>query len=51
MKRFHVHPSVPDLAASIRFPSGRFGVAPTVEKPDAASRDRAMASPTRSCRG
>lgn len=36
MKRFHVHLSVPDLAASIRFYSGMFGAAPTVEKPDYA---------------
>lgn len=36
MKRFHVHLSVPDLAASIRFYSGMFGFAPTVEKPDYA---------------
>lgn len=36
MKRFHVHLSVPDLAASIRFYSGLFGTAPTVEKPDYA---------------
>ncbi len=36
MKRFHVHLGVPDLAASIRFYSGLFGMAPTVEKPDYA---------------
>jgi len=36
MKRFHVHLSVPDLAASIRFYSGMFGVAPSVEKDDYA---------------
>ena len=36
MKRFHVHLSVPDLAASIRFYSGMFGFAPTVEKDDYA---------------
>jgi len=36
MKRFHVHLSVPDLAASIRFYSGMFGIAPTVEKDDYA---------------
>jgi catechol 2,3-dioxygenase-like lactoylglutathione lyase family enzyme len=36
MKRFHVHLSVPDLAASIRFYSGMFGFEPTVEKPDYA---------------
>jgi catechol 2,3-dioxygenase-like lactoylglutathione lyase family enzyme len=36
MKRFHVHLSVPDLAASIRFYSGMFGAPPTVEKADYA---------------
>ena len=36
MKRFHVHLSVPDLAASIRFYSGMFGMPPTVEKTDYA---------------
>ncbi len=36
MKRFHVHLGVPDLAASIRFYSGLFGMSPTVEKPDYA---------------
>jgi len=36
MKRFHVHLSVPDLAASIRFYSDLFGLAPAVEKPDYA---------------
>jgi catechol 2,3-dioxygenase-like lactoylglutathione lyase family enzyme len=36
MKRFHVHLSVPDLPASIRFYSGLFGIAPTVQKPDYA---------------
>ena len=36
MKRFHVHLSVPDLAASIRFYSGMFGMPPTVEKNDYA---------------
>ncbi|HEY8243410.1 MAG: ArsI/CadI family heavy metal resistance metalloenzyme [Vicinamibacteria bacterium] len=36
MKRFHVHLSVPDLAASIRFYSGMFGMPPTVEKSDYA---------------
>jgi len=36
MKRFHVHLGVPDLAASIRFYSGLFGMAPTVQKPDYA---------------
>jgi catechol 2,3-dioxygenase-like lactoylglutathione lyase family enzyme len=36
MKRFHVHLGVPDLPASIRFYSGLFGMAPTVEKADYA---------------
>lgn len=36
MKRFHVHLSVPDLAAGIRFYSGMFGRAPSVTKPDYA---------------
>jgi len=36
MKRFHVHLSVPDLASSIRFYSGMFGMPPTVEKSDYA---------------
>src|SRR5258707_11566568 len=36
MKRFHVHLGVPDLDASIRFYSGLFGMAPTVQKPDYA---------------
>src|SRR4030095_6926047 len=36
VKRFHVHLSVPDLAASIRFYSGMFGMPPTVEKADYA---------------
>ena len=36
MKRFHVHLGVLDLAASIRFYSGLFGQAPTVEKGDYA---------------
>lgn len=36
MNRFHVHLGVPDLAASIRFYSKLFGMAPTVEKPDYA---------------
>ncbi len=36
MKRFHVHLGVPDLAASIRFYSGLFGMTPTVQKPDYA---------------
>jgi lactoylglutathione lyase len=36
MKRFHVHVSVPDLAASIRFYSTLFGTEPTVVKDDYA---------------
>ena len=36
MKRFHVHLSVPDLAASIRFYSALFGEEPTVRKVDYA---------------
>jgi catechol 2,3-dioxygenase-like lactoylglutathione lyase family enzyme len=36
MKRFHVHVSVDDLAASVRFYSTVFGTAPTVLKPDYA---------------
>ena len=36
MKRFHVHLGVPDLDASIRFYSGLFGMAPTVQKSDYA---------------
>ncbi len=36
MKRFHVHLGVPDLAASIRFYSGLFGAAPSVQKDDYA---------------
>ena len=36
MKRFHVHLGVPDLPASIRFYSGLFGMAPTVQKDDYA---------------
>ncbi len=36
MKRFHVHLGVPDLAASIRFYSDLFGLAPSVEKSDYA---------------
>jgi len=36
MKRFHVHVSVNDLAASIRFYSTIFSAAPTVEKDDYA---------------
>jgi len=36
MKRFHVHVSVDDLAASIRFYTSIFGVGPAVEKSDYA---------------
>lgn len=36
MKRLHVHVSVNDLAESIRFYSGLFATAPTVEKKDYA---------------
>lgn len=36
MNRFHVHLSVPDLAASIRFYSSLFGLPPTVERQDYA---------------
>ncbi len=36
MKRFHVHLGVPDLPSSIRFYSGLFGMAPTVQKADYA---------------
>jgi catechol 2,3-dioxygenase-like lactoylglutathione lyase family enzyme len=36
MKRFHVHISVDDLDANVRFYSGMFGVPPTVLKPDYA---------------
>lgn len=36
MKRLHVHVSVNDLAESIRFYSGLFATAPTVEKSDYA---------------
>ena len=36
MKRFHVHLGVPDLAASIRFYSDLFGMAPSVQKSDYA---------------
>ena len=36
MKRFHVHVSVPDLQASIRFYTALFGSAPSVEKDDYA---------------
>jgi len=36
MKRFHVHVSVDDLDANVRFYSTVFGMAPTVIKPDYA---------------
>jgi len=36
MKRFHVHVSVDDLEANIRFYSAIFGAGPTVQKPDYA---------------
>jgi catechol 2,3-dioxygenase-like lactoylglutathione lyase family enzyme len=36
MKRLHVHVSVKDLAASIRFYSQLFATQPTVQKPDYA---------------
>ena len=36
MKRFHVHVSVPDLAASVRFYSVLFGQQPSVQKSDYA---------------
>lgn len=36
MKRFHVHLSVPDLDASIRFYTQMFGTPPSVAKPDYA---------------
>ena len=36
MKRFHVHVSVDDLDANIRFYSTVFGLPPTVSKPDYA---------------
>jgi catechol 2,3-dioxygenase-like lactoylglutathione lyase family enzyme len=36
MKRFHVHVSVDDLEANIRFYSAVFGATPTVRKPDYA---------------
>lgn len=36
MKRFHVHVSVEDLEANVRFYSGMFGAPPTVLKPDYA---------------
>jgi hypothetical protein len=38
MTRFPAHLSESDLAANIRFCSGRFGATPTVEKPDRAKR-------------
>jgi len=36
MKRLHVHVSVADLAASIRFYNTLFAAEPTVSKPDYA---------------
>ena len=36
MKRFHVHVSVDDLDANVRFYSTVFGAPPTVLKPDYA---------------
>jgi catechol 2,3-dioxygenase-like lactoylglutathione lyase family enzyme len=36
MKRFHVHVSVDDLEANVRFYSAVFGAPPTVQKPDYA---------------
>lgn len=36
MNRFHVHISVDDLAANVRFYSAMFGAPPSVEKPDYA---------------
>jgi catechol 2,3-dioxygenase-like lactoylglutathione lyase family enzyme len=36
MKRFHVHVSVPDIAASVRFYSNLFGAEPNVLKDDYA---------------
>jgi len=36
MKRFHVHVSVDDIAASVRFYSELFGAAPSLLKPDYA---------------
>ena len=36
MKRFHVHVSVDDLDANVRFYSTVFGTPPTVLKPDYA---------------
>lgn len=36
MKRFHIHVSVDDLAANVRFYSTMFGVPPTILKPDYA---------------
>ena len=38
MKRFHVHVSVPDLEASIRFYSALFGVGPTASHGQARAR-------------
>ena len=36
MKRFHVHVSVDDLEANVKFYSTMFGAPPTVVKPDYA---------------
>lgn len=36
MKRFHVHVTVDDLAANVRFYSAAFGAAPTVQEADYA---------------
>jgi catechol 2,3-dioxygenase-like lactoylglutathione lyase family enzyme len=36
MKGFHVHLGVPDLPASVRFYSGLFGMAPSIQKDDYA---------------
>lgn len=36
MKRMHVHMSVSDMAASVRFHSALFAAPPTVQKPDYA---------------
>ena len=36
MKRFHIHVSVDDFAANVRFYSTMFGVPPTILKPDYA---------------
>jgi catechol 2,3-dioxygenase-like lactoylglutathione lyase family enzyme len=36
MKRFHIHVSVDDLAANVRFYSTVFGMPPTILKPDYA---------------